>query len=80
MAAEIEQTRLEILAEAVFADDGTLDEDEMEALLGAALADGVVDDKERAILRRVFGRASTQFLSTDMRARMTEVMERYRIT
>jgi hypothetical protein len=41
---------------AVFADDGTLDMNELKSLLDIALRDGIISDKEKDILRNIFNR------------------------
>ena len=40
----------------VFANDGTIDSDELAMLERLALRDGTVDDEERAVLSRLFAR------------------------
>ena len=41
---------------AVFADDGTIDESELNFILGLALKDGKVTEEEKRILNNVFNR------------------------
>jgi tellurite resistance protein len=41
---------------AVFADDGTVDMDELNSLLGLAMRDGELSESEKAVLRNVFNR------------------------
>jgi hypothetical protein len=41
---------------AVFADDGTIDTEELSFILGLALKDGKVTEEERRILNNVFNR------------------------
>ena len=40
----------------VFANDGTIDAEELAMLERLALRDGIVDDDERTVLRRIFSR------------------------
>lgn len=42
----------------VFANDGTIDEGELELLKKIALEDHVVDEAEKDVLRRIFSRVS----------------------
>jgi len=44
----------------VFANDGLIDRDELQMLERLALQDGIVDDKEKDVLMRVFARANPQ--------------------
>jgi hypothetical protein len=44
----------------VFANDGLIDHGELQMLERLALQDGIVDDKERDVLMRVFARVNTQ--------------------
>ena len=44
----------------VFANDSTIDAQELAMLKRLALEDGVVDDQERDILSRIFGRVTEQ--------------------
>lgn len=47
----------------VFANDGTIDADELAMLERLALRDGVVDDKERMVLSRIFSRVAPDTVS-----------------
>jgi uncharacterized membrane protein YebE (DUF533 family) len=44
----------------VFANDGTIDADELAMLQKLALSDGVVDERERRVLQQIFARVSQQ--------------------
>jgi hypothetical protein len=44
----------------VFANDGLIDQDELQMLERLALQDGGVDDREREVLARVFSRVNQQ--------------------
>jgi hypothetical protein len=48
---------------AVFANDGRLDSAELSMLKRLALEDSVVDDQERSVLSRIFGRLSPDSVS-----------------
>ena len=43
-----------------FANDGTMDRAELERFKELALSDGVVDDEEKLVLRKVFARVSEE--------------------
>jgi hypothetical protein len=47
----------------VFANDGTIDADELAMLQRLALRDGIVDEKERAVLSRIFARVEPDTVS-----------------
>jgi hypothetical protein len=47
----------------VFANDGTIDSDEMAMLERLALRDGTVDEHERAVLSRIFARVAPHTVS-----------------
>ncbi len=49
-----------------FANDGTLDQAELERFKELALSDGVVDDEERLVLGKVFARVSEDKVSTEI--------------
>ncbi|MCX7054841.1 MAG: hypothetical protein NTU56_11635 [Proteobacteria bacterium] len=51
----------------VFANDGLIDHDELQMLERLALQDGVVDDKERDVLMRVFARVNPQTIDPVVR-------------
>jgi len=51
----------------VFANDGLIDQDELQMLERLALQDGVVDDKERDVLMRVFARVNPQTIDPVVR-------------
>src|SRR3990167_1033479 len=58
----------------VFADDGTLDEGELNFLLGLALRDKIVDDDEKRVLKSIFDRAeSSSSLAAKVRDRIQSV-------
>jgi hypothetical protein len=51
----------------VFANDGLIDQDELQMLERLALQDGIVDDKERDVLMRVFARVDPQTIDPVVR-------------
>ena len=63
----------------VFTDDGKLDLEELNFLLGLALRDNVVDDDEKRVLANVFRRAEQGDLRPAVRARMAEVRAKHGI-
>ena len=64
----------------VFADDGTIDEGELNFLLGLALRDKIVDEDEKRVLRSIFERAeSSDSLLPKVRERITSVRQQHGI-
>ena len=51
----------------IFANDGTIDAAELAMLERLAMADGLVDDRERNVLARIFSRINPDNVSTDVR-------------
>jgi hypothetical protein len=49
-----------------FANDGTLDADELAFIKRLALRDGIVDDGERTVLSRIFARVSAETVTPDV--------------
>lgn len=64
---------------ALFADDGTLDEEELDILLHIALRDGTISDEEREILRNVFNRILEPDVSAEMWTRIQETRAQHSI-
>ena len=50
----------------IFANDGTIDTDELAMLERLAMADGMVDDRERNVLASIFSRANPACMSADV--------------
>jgi hypothetical protein len=50
----------------VFANDGTIDAEELAMLEKLALQDGSVDPKEREVLSRIFARVDARSVSADV--------------
>lgn len=63
----------------VFADDGTMDMNELNFLLGIALRDKVIDDDEKRVLGSIFRKAEEVQVSSAVRARISELRRRYSI-
>jgi len=64
----------------VFADDGTIDEGELNFLLGLALRDKIVDEDEKRVLRAIFDRAeSSSSLPAKVRERISSVRKQHGI-
>jgi hypothetical protein len=61
----------------VFTDDGKLDLEELNFLLGLALRDNVVDDDEKRVLANVFRRAEQGELRPAVRTRIAEVRAKH---
>ncbi len=63
----------------VFADDGTISADELAMFEKLALADGEVDDKERAVLGRIFARVNADSVAPEVWQRIEAFKAQYRI-
>jgi hypothetical protein len=50
----------------IFANDGTIDAEEFAVLERLALADGIVDDRERTVLSNIFSRVSSETVAADV--------------
>ncbi len=70
---------LAYLALAVFAEDGTLDMRELDALLAQARRDNKVTDQEKRILANVFDRIGREDVATDVWDRIQSVRRQYEI-
>jgi len=64
---------------AVFADDGTLDMEELNFLLGIALKDGVLTPAEKRVLANVFDRVDESSVSARVWLRIQAVRRRHGI-
>ena len=80
-SAEKESSYIQLAYSAVrvFADDGTLDTNELNFLMGLALADGHIDDDERRVLRNIFDQALETRLSRLTRRRIEAVRRKHSI-
>ena len=63
----------------VFADDGTLDLEELNFLLGLALKDGEVDDDEKRVLRNIFKQVAESEVTPKVWARINEIKQKYEL-
>lgn len=63
----------------VFADDGVLDLEELNFLLGIALKDGKIDDEEKRVLGSIFAKVSPDDVTEKVWQRITEVKQKYAI-
>ncbi len=64
----------------VFSDDGTIDDGELNFLVGLALRDKVVDEDEKRVLKSIFDRAeSSTSLSAKVRERIQSVRAQHGI-
>jgi hypothetical protein len=63
----------------VFANDGTIDADELAMLEKLALEDGSGDPKERDVLSRVFARVTADSVSADVWQQICSFKERHQI-
>ena len=63
----------------VFADDGTIDHQELDHLLSLALRDGEVDPDEKRVLANIFSQVPEHELLPGVRQRMQEARARHGI-
>lgn len=50
----------------IFANDGTIDAEELAMLERLAMADGAVDERERNVLANIFSRVNSESVSADV--------------
>ncbi len=62
-----------------FANDGTIDADELAFIERLALRDGVVDDEERAVLAQIFSRLSQDKVAAPVWSEIQEFKRQYQI-
>ncbi len=62
-----------------FRDDGVLDLEELEEIINIALADGVMDAAERAVLKNVIYNLTSRDLTPEMWERVEELIELYNL-
>jgi len=60
-----------------FTDDGTLDIQELNFLLGIALADQHIDDEEKRVLQNIFSQVSQTEVSEKVWERMQAIEHKY---
>jgi hypothetical protein len=63
----------------IFANDGTIDNEELEELLAIALQDGTIDDDERETLANIFNKVPEWELKPEVAQKITEVRAKYQI-
>ncbi len=63
----------------VFANDATIDADELAFMQRLALADGKVDDREREVLRDIFSRVSEDTVAPEVWAEIQSFQSIYGI-
>jgi hypothetical protein len=63
----------------VFANDRTIDENELHFMEKLALEDGQVDEEEKQVLRSIFSRVSEEDLTAKVLQEITEFREKYDI-
>jgi len=63
----------------VFANDGTVSEEELKMLERIALEDKVVDEDEKRILKTIFSRAEKTPLSTEVSEDIKKFRQKYSI-
>lgn len=56
-----------------FADDGSLDVNELNQILAIALKDGIVDDNEKRVLTNIIGRLNESELEGELLSKVEEV-------
>ena len=62
-----------------FRDDGVLDLEELQEIINIALADGVMDAAERAVLKNVIYNLTSRDLTPEMWERVEELIELYNL-
>lgn len=60
-----------------FANDGTIDEGELAFIKKLALKDGVLDEEEKEVLRRIFGKLDENALSPTVRSEIASFRQEY---
>lgn len=63
----------------VFTDDGTLDMEELQFLLGLALKDGQIDDDEKRVLRNIFKQVTEHEVTPKVWSRINEIKKKYEL-
>ena len=63
----------------IFANDGTIDAAEFAHLKKLALADGIVDDEEREVLRKLFSRLARDKVPADLWQEIEAFKAKYEI-
>ncbi|HSO45434.1 MAG TPA: hypothetical protein VLQ47_07920 [Rhodoferax sp.] len=63
----------------VFANDGLIDQQELQMLERLALQDGVIDERERSVLANVFARVNETALEPDVWAEIQRFKAQFEI-
>lgn len=63
----------------IFANDGTIDMNELNFLLGLALKDNQIDEDERRVLANIFDKAESTKLSAAVRWRIRDARRKHSI-
>ncbi len=63
----------------VFADDGTIDMEELNFLMGIALRDQKIDADEKRVLRNIFGQVTEEKVTPKVWERIQAIREKYAI-
>ncbi len=79
MSSEHSHIKIAYSAIRVFADDGTLDLEELNFLMGLALQDGIIDDEEKRVLGNIFNQLSQADVSAKVWERMMQIRAKYGI-
>ena len=62
-----------------FSNDGVLDVDELDQIVDIALIDGVLDDKERRVLKEIIMNLSSRDLTPELWERVEQLVERFKL-
>ncbi len=79
MATESSYIELAYSSIPVFADDGTLDMEELNFLIGIALKDGQIDEDEKRVLQNIFKQVGKHEVTSKVWARMNEIKRKFNI-
>ncbi|HWY23868.1 MAG TPA: hypothetical protein VNX47_03050 [Nevskia sp.] len=74
-----ESNALMMYSLSAFANDGTLDADELDFIKRLALRDGVIDADERVVLSNIFSRVPPEKTSAEVLAAIGEFKQRFDI-
>jgi dUTPase len=62
-----------------FTDDGVLDVEELDQIVAIALADGVVDDAERKVLKSIIYNLTSKDLTPELWKRVEQLVSVYKL-
>ena len=77
-----EDSKWQQMAESVmqiFGGDGSINMDALNYLMNLALADEVMDDKEKNVLRGIFGQVPQDAVTPEVWSKIMEIKEKYSI-